>query len=374
MPQQISSLWGSNDLMSTYVISDIHGAYDEFHRLLEKIGLRFDGSDSLYLLGDFGDWGARSMETILFVKGLEERYEFVHCLMGNHEMMFLSAIEGGIRGDEASEAAVNWLVNNRGLVTWNAYTSLPKEEQENLHCWLCALPFSYDVSVNGHLMMLAHAYPYFYDREYATEEALRRRMDAVWRRLMLHEDPFASYAGPKQYELLICGHTITDFYEQELQQERERSVVDSVVCSVAQAVPGGRNRIFHGDHFIDIDCGAKCMSLSETSDDGLLQSMKRALLERSQLAAYCLETRQEFYVSRPQNVVGEVIEGRSAPGLPIPQPGTSSGSDGKWRALSLQRTQRECPQVSAPEIVIPDPPLPQLANAFKAWTGKEAAR
>ena len=45
------------DVMATYAISDIHGAYDEFQRLLDKIRFQYDGSDSLYLLGDYGDWG-----------------------------------------------------------------------------------------------------------------------------------------------------------------------------------------------------------------------------------------------------------------------------------------------------------------------------
>ena len=127
-------------IMSTYAISDIHGACDEFFRLLDRIRFRYDGSDSLYLLGDFGDWGAKSMETIQAVKTLDESYDFVHCLVGNHEMMFLDAIEGGIEGDEANDAAVNWLIGNRGLVTWNAYAALSVEAQEDLHRWLRSLP------------------------------------------------------------------------------------------------------------------------------------------------------------------------------------------------------------------------------------------
>ena len=39
--------------MSTYVISDIHGNYEAYMRLLEKI--RFSESDTLYVLGDILD-------------------------------------------------------------------------------------------------------------------------------------------------------------------------------------------------------------------------------------------------------------------------------------------------------------------------------
>lgn len=41
--------------MATYVISDIHGEYDMFLDLLEKIGLK--EADTLYILGDVLDRG-----------------------------------------------------------------------------------------------------------------------------------------------------------------------------------------------------------------------------------------------------------------------------------------------------------------------------
>ena len=165
--------------------------------------------------------------------------------------------------------------------------------------------------------MLAHAYPYYYDVEYTQEEMLRRCHDAVWRRLMLHEDPFASYPGPKHYDGFICGHTVTDHYYQKLYLSQDPSVVDSVMNSVKSAMPGEGNLIFHGDKFIDIDCGAKCMALAE--DGGLMQTVRRSLLARSQLAAYCLETGGEFYVSRPQTPVGDAMEGNTAPVLQMPE-------------------------------------------------------
>ena len=44
--------------MSTYLISDIHGALEQFMLLLSEIGFDpADGRDELYLLGDYADWG-----------------------------------------------------------------------------------------------------------------------------------------------------------------------------------------------------------------------------------------------------------------------------------------------------------------------------
>jgi Calcineurin-like phosphoesterase. len=51
---------GINCTMSTYVISDIHGCYNEFLSMLEKI--RFSGSDNLILSGDYIDKGKQSYE------------------------------------------------------------------------------------------------------------------------------------------------------------------------------------------------------------------------------------------------------------------------------------------------------------------------
>ena len=44
--------------MVTYVISDIHGEYDKFMELLDKIKLK--ETDTLYVLGDILDRGTAS--------------------------------------------------------------------------------------------------------------------------------------------------------------------------------------------------------------------------------------------------------------------------------------------------------------------------
>lgn len=311
--------------MATYAISDIHGAYDEFQRLLDKIRFQYDGSDTLYLLGDFGDWGEKSMETIQLVRQMDEEYDFVHCIMGNHELMFLAAIEYGIQGDFVNDSAENWLVANHGLVTWNAYTRLPQKEQDRTRQWLAQLPFSMDAVIDGRRIMLAHAYPYFYDMDYTPEQRQRHKMDAVWRRLLVREDPFAAYRGSKQYAMLICGHTITDYYFQEIRLEENLSVVN--------ALPPGRNRIFRGQRFIDIDCGAKCFDMVESGD-----TVERNAGMRAQLAAYCLDRDEEIYVARPSSAVGEMMNGETVPELTVPE---------------VELRKRREPERSSPEMKIP---------------------
>lgn len=312
--------------MATYAISDIHGAYEEFQRLLDKIHFQYDGTDSLYLLGDYGDWGNQSMETILAVKRMEEEYDFVHCLMGNHELMFLSAIQYGIEENgKITESAWNWLENNRGRVTWNAFVELPEEEQQSLYEWLKRLPFSCDILVDGRLFMAAHAYPFFEDMEYTSQQRQRHKMDAVWRRLMLRENPFAGYTGTKPYCQLICGHTITDYYYGELGRQGGKSVL--------AMLPAAHNRIYRAEKFVDIDCGSKCFDWTEEENE-----VSRAA-DRAQLAAYCLETGEEFYVGRPRGLVGEMILGESAP--------------------SLEPPGMEAPENLPPELPFPELPVPE---------------
>ncbi len=304
--------------MASYVIGDIHGAYDEFVRLLTKINFRYDGSDSLYLLGDYGDWGERSMETILFVKELDERYPFVHCLAGNHELMFVRCALEQRDQWKPSEESENWLYRNRGMVTWTSFLQMDRDRQDDLIRWLQGLKLSCNVRISGLHLMLAHAYPYYYDMAGEGREEERRREDAVWRRLRLHENPFSEYRGELRYDYFICGHTITSTYEREQRREKGRGLI----------VPpaGVRNRIFHGEMFIDIDCGAKCIGLEEDANEHL-----RAAAGRAQLAALCLDTMQEFYIHRqlpgvpdmeelvPQVRLPETLEDVPLPKWKIPE-------------------------------------------------------
>ena len=73
--------------MATYVIADIHGEYDMFMDLLDKISLQ--DSDTLYVLGDILDRGPHPVKTI---KTLMEMPNAI-CLVGNHELMALESLK-----------------------------------------------------------------------------------------------------------------------------------------------------------------------------------------------------------------------------------------------------------------------------------------
>ena len=73
--------------IATYVISDIHGQYDMFMELLDKIKLK--KTDTLYVLGDVLDRGPHPIKTL---RKLMEMSNAI-CMVGNHELMALEGLE-----------------------------------------------------------------------------------------------------------------------------------------------------------------------------------------------------------------------------------------------------------------------------------------
>ena len=70
-----------------YVISDIHGCYEQYMKLLDKI--HFSERDTLYLLGDLVDRGPEPMEVVKDVM----RRKNVVTIMGNHDYRALRILE-----------------------------------------------------------------------------------------------------------------------------------------------------------------------------------------------------------------------------------------------------------------------------------------
>jgi len=73
--------------MATYVISDIHGCFDEFMGMLEKI--RFSDADELILAGDYVDRGQKCMEMLRWLEACPHN---VHPIQGNHDSEYIQNI------------------------------------------------------------------------------------------------------------------------------------------------------------------------------------------------------------------------------------------------------------------------------------------
>ncbi len=100
--------------MARYTISDIHGCLNTFKTLLETIELKKD--DELYILGDMIDRGPNGKGVMdLLMEKIEEGYN-ITTLMGNHESMFLMAIDETIPYCWDWRRYQNW-IKNGGITT-----------------------------------------------------------------------------------------------------------------------------------------------------------------------------------------------------------------------------------------------------------------
>ena len=105
-----------------FIIGDIHGCLDMLKRLMDKIDWRPD-SDGLIFLGDYIDRGDDSKGVIDFIIELSSISTNVQCLMGNHERLFISYLDGEDEGTFLYNGGVPTLNSYRV----NGYVEIPRE-------------------------------------------------------------------------------------------------------------------------------------------------------------------------------------------------------------------------------------------------------
>ena len=81
------------DYDKIYVVGDIHGSVDMLKRLMDILPWRKD-KDLLIFLGDYIDRGAHGKEVIDYILTLKKDTEYVRCLLGNHDAMFIDYLNG----------------------------------------------------------------------------------------------------------------------------------------------------------------------------------------------------------------------------------------------------------------------------------------
>lgn len=146
--------------MSTYVISDIHGNYDAYKEMLEKIC--FSEEDVLYILGDILDRGPHPIKVVL---DLMERPNVV-CLAGNHECMALECLqllmkeitEESLAGLDPVmiEKLLNWQMNG-SVTTTDEFHRLDIQARKAVIKFISEFDLYMEVCVNGREFILVHA-------------------------------------------------------------------------------------------------------------------------------------------------------------------------------------------------------------------------
>ena len=101
----------------TYFISDVHGEYCLFFRLLDKI--KFSPADRLYVLGDMIDKGNESVRLLNAVSSMTD----ASCIIGNHEYYFLNYYRAVMREthdgfDEVLNRLQAYFPSDTARLTW----------------------------------------------------------------------------------------------------------------------------------------------------------------------------------------------------------------------------------------------------------------
>lgn len=230
-----------------YVMSDLHGMYDKYIKMLEIIN--FSENDILYVLGDVVDRGNQSIK-ILQDMMLRSN---VFPICGNHEVMAVECLKLLCKEitdeflNQLDEKALiklsNW-INNGAYQTICEFKKLSQDEREDIMSYIMEFSAYEEVSVNGNEYLLVHAGLDNYSLEKSLDDYDIDEL--VW----VRPDWDVSYFD-NSHQYVIVGHTPT-------------------------IAITGKPEIFYKNGFIAIDCGA-CF------DDGLL-------------ACLCLDTMEEFYV------------------------------------------------------------------------------
>lgn len=143
-----------------YVVSDIHGHYDKYLELLQKI--EFSADDTLYVLGDVID---RGPDGCRILQDMMARSNVVP-ILGNHE--FTAAVclpwlmeevtdQSLASLSETQIAALREWICNGGGPTLRALTQLSQTEREDLLEYLQDMDLYAEVTAGGRRFLLVHA-------------------------------------------------------------------------------------------------------------------------------------------------------------------------------------------------------------------------
>lgn len=230
-----------------YCVSDIHGEYDKFMRLLEKI--HFSDSDVLYVLGDVFDRGPHPIQVLFEMM----KHPNIIPIVGNHELMGITVLKFlmkeiteeniGSIDNRMVQSIINWQMNGSDTTT-GEFHKLSLEKRQEVMEYLGEFSAYEEVSVGNKDFLLVHAGLSNFSKRRSLDDYTLNEL--VWGRtdyeMKYFDDVF-----------VVSGHTPT----QNIKQNPR---------------PG---YIYRANNHIAIDCGA-CFG--------------------GRLAAICLDTDEEFYV------------------------------------------------------------------------------
>lgn len=169
-----------------YVMSDIHGEFDKFIKMLKKIN--FNSNDTLYIIGDIFDRGPNALEILEYIKENSN----VYLIKGNHEQMFLNFFE--------FQDPYKWIYNG-GVETYNSVVRKGFKYGKELYEYINNLP--YYIIVDKFILVHAGVYIPENNKELDIESIfeLNNEQDCLWSKNFVGKE--------KKYKdyTIICGHT-----------------------------------------------------------------------------------------------------------------------------------------------------------------------
>ena len=162
-----------------YVMSDLHGQYNAFLKMLELIN--FTDEDELYILGDIIDRGPNPLEIYNYIKDKNN----IHLLMGNHEHMMNEFYDEKPRSwfNSRKDDYRLWM-RNGGKVTEDAINEKTEEEQKEIKEFFKNLDYYKLIEINDEKFILSHARPCIYNLAPLEEELAHSVKDTsiLWNR------------------------------------------------------------------------------------------------------------------------------------------------------------------------------------------------
>lgn len=214
--------------MSTYIISDIHGHYTEFEKMLKKI--QFTDNDTMYILGDIIDRGTENVKMIEYVM----THENVHMILGNHEDFLIKAYTAK-NALERKYAEALWIYNG-GDTTKKELEELPEETRTRYVDFIKSLP-QYLFIQNGEIL-LVHA-GIALKKNKTTEELMENQGDNfIWIREEFFNSPIDAPFT------IIFGHTPTVVLPRYCYDLPKEAITNADYAHIVK----WKNRI-------DLDCG-----------------------------------------------------------------------------------------------------------------------
>ena len=229
-----------------YAVADIHGCYEEYMELIQKINLAEE--DHLYILGDALDRGPEPMKIIL---DLVQRKNITY-IIGNHDYLFLYFIRKlGLDLSSVSNMSSDDTVDfqayleDGGLVTIEAFMKLSSAEKQTVYDFLENANVYDEVVVDNERYILVHSGINNFREEKALDEY--DVLDFICERADYSRRYFRD-----NNTYLITGHTPTMYINHDTS-----------------------SKVYTGNGHIAIDCGC---------------------VYGGKLAAYCIDSDEVIYV------------------------------------------------------------------------------